>query len=169
VQLAEALAGSERSFTVGGKTVTVRIPKGVRSGQRLRVAGKGRPGMDGGPAGDLLLVIEVLAHPLVRIDRDDLEMALPLTFGESLRGGTISVSTPTGDVKVKVPPRAEAGTRLRLKGRGLPRGGKNTRTGDLYLVLMPTPPAELPPDWDDRLAEIDGAYERDVRAALDFD
>jgi len=169
VHLAEALAGSERSFTVGGKTVTVRIPKGVRSDQRLRVAGKGQPGTDGGPAGDLLLVIEVLAHPLVRIDRDDLEMALPLTFGESLRGGTISVSTPTGDVKVKVPPRAEAGTRLRLKGRGLPRGGKNTRTGDLYLVLMPTPPAEVPKGWEETLDTIDGAYTRDVRAALDFD
>jgi len=169
VQLSEALEGSERSFTIGRNRVTVRIPKGVRSGQRLRVAGKGQSGEGGGPAGDLLLEIEVLAHPLVRIDRDDLEMALPLTFGESLRGGSISVSTPTGDVKVKIPPRAEAGTRLRLKGRGLPKGGKSTRTGDLYLVLMPTPPTELPADWDETLETIDGAYTRDVRAALDFD
>ncbi len=169
VQLTEALVGSERSFTIGGSKVTVRIPKGVRSGQRMRVAGKGQAGEGGGPPGDLLLEIEVLPHPLVRIDRDDLEMALPLTFAESLRGGSLSVSTPTGDVKVKIPPRAEAGTRLRLKGRGLPKGGKGTRTGDLYLVLMPTPPSELPDGWESTLETIEQAYTRDVRATLDFD
>lgn len=169
VQLTEALVGSERSFTVGGSKVTIRIPKGVRSGQRMRVAGKGQAGDGGGPSGDLLLEIEVLPHPLVRIDRDDLEMALPLTFSESLQGGSISVSTPTGDVKVKIPPRAEAGTRLRLKGRGLPKGGKGTRTGDLYLVLMPTPPSEIPDGWESTLEAIEQAYARDVRAALSFD
>jgi len=169
ITLSEALAGGERSFTVGGQGVTVRIPVGVRSGQKLRVAGKGNPSPNGGPSGDLLLEIEVAAHPLVRIDGDDLEMALPLTFGESLRGGSVSVSTPTGDVKIKVPARAVAGTRMRLKGRGLPKGGKATRQGDLYLVLMPTPPEEVPDDWEASFESIDAAYTQDVRASLKFD
>jgi len=171
VSLNEALTGSTRTFTFArGAKVTVRIPKGVRSGQRLRVPGKGRPGVDGGPPGDLVLEVAVAAHPLVRIDRNDLEMDLPITFLESLRGGAITVSTPTGTVNVKLPPRAEAGTRLRLKKRGLPKGGKGTKTGDLYLVLRPTPPvaeAELPEEVVDALEE---AYaEMDVRAGLDFE
>jgi DnaJ-class molecular chaperone len=96
-------------------------------------------------------------------------MALPLTFPESLRGGAISVSTPTGDVKVKVPPCAVAGTRMRLKGRGLPKGGKKTAQGDLYLVLMPTPPKSAPEGWDESVTALEDAYEEDVRAALEFE
>ncbi len=171
VSLNEALTGSKRSFTFssGGK-VTVRIPKGVRSGQRLRVPGKGSPGVDGGPPGDLVLEVAVANHPLVRIDRDDLEMDLPITFLESLRGGSITVSTPTGTVNVKIPPRAEAGTRLRLKKRGLPKGGKDTKTGDLYLVLRPTPPVDEAALPDEAVAALEAAYEgSDVRAGLDFD
>lgn len=167
VSLAEALIGSERELHMGGRTVTVRIPQGVRTGQRLRVAGKGSPGTDGGPPGDLLMTVEVAEHKLVHVDRDDLEMQLPLTFLESLRGGSITVPTPTGTVNVKVPPRAEAGMRLRLKGRGLPKGGKDTREGDLYLVLMPTPPP-VDPDGE-TLEALAAAYTQDVRAELKFD
>jgi curved DNA-binding protein len=172
VSLQEALTGSTRTFTfsTGGK-VTVRIPKGVRSGQRLRVPGKGRPGIGGGPAGDLVLEVAVAAHPLVRIDRDDLEMDLPITFLESLAGGTITVRTPTGTVNVKIPPRAESGTRLRLKKRGLPKGGRDTKTGDLYFVLRPTPPTGDAQISSDALKELADAYEAgpDVRIGLDFE
>jgi DnaJ-class molecular chaperone len=166
VSLHEALEGGERKLTIGGKETTVRIPRGVRTGKRLRVAGKGNPGSDGGPPGDLLLEVEVAPHSVVRVDRDDLEMDLPLTFVESLKGAAITVPTPTGKVKVKIPPRAEAGTRMRLKGRGLPPGGKGTRKGDLYLVLLPTPP-DGEPDGDD-LEALEAAYTVDVRAGLDF-
>lgn len=166
VSLHEALTGSERVIHLGGKDNTIRIPKGVRSGQRLRVGGKGGAGTDGGPAGDLLLEVEVAAHPLVRVDRDDLEITLPITFIESLRGGQIMVPTPTGKVKVRIPARAEAGTRLRLKGRGLPKGGRDTRLGDLYLVLMPTPPDVEPAD--DTLEALGEAYDKDVRSELKF-
>ncbi len=166
VSLNEALNGGERRLTLGGKEITIRIPKGVRTGKRLRVSGRGGPGTDGGPAGDLLIEVEVASHPRVRVDRDDLEMDLPITFVESLKGGSVTVPTPTGQVKVKIPPRAEAGTRMRLKGRGLPKGGKGTRKGDLYLVLLPTPPDKAPKG--DRLEDLEGAYTRDVRADLVF-
>jgi curved DNA-binding protein len=167
ISLSEALTGGERQLHLGGKQVTVRIPKGVRSGQRLRVAGRGNPGVDGGPSGDLLMMVEVAAHALARVDRDDLEMQLPLTFLESLQGGQITVNTPTGTVNVTIPPRAEAGMRLRLKGRGLPKGGRQTRQGDLYLVLMPTPPQAEPAG--DTLDDLAAAYTEDVRAELEFD
>jgi len=174
VSLQEMLEGSERKMTIGGsKAVTVRIPKGVRPGQSLRVPKKGLPGEDGGPPGDLLLEMVMSVHPLVRVDRDDLEIDLPITFSESLRGGSITVPTPTGTVKVTVPACSEAGTRLRLKGRGLPKGGKGTRQGDLYLILRPTPPEEgLGDDKEEMealLDKLDEAYGEDLRSALSFD
>lgn len=170
IRLREALQGGERKLTVAGNQVTVRIPKGVRPGQKLRVAGKGRPGQAGGPSGDLLLEIRLQPHPLVRVDGDDLEMPLPLSFSESIRGGKVSVSTPTGDVSVKVPAGADAGTRMRLKGRGLPAGGARGKQGDLYLVLTPTPPSGLSQEEAERLAEqLDTAYSEDIRASLKFD
>ncbi len=173
ITLKEALEGAERRIQLSmghGTPIKVRIPKGIRNAQVLRVAKKGMPGEEGGPPGDLLLEVTVQDHPLVRIDRDDLEMDLPISFAEAIRGGSITVNTPTGTVNVNVPARAEAGTRLRLRGRGLPKGGKTTRTGDLYLVLRPTPPAKSEGDLDDdALDTLQRAYLRDVRADLDFD
>jgi DnaJ-class molecular chaperone len=170
ITLHETLHGSERSFQLGSSgSVKVRIPRGARTGQRLRVPGKGQPGMDGGPAGDLYLEVHVGEHPLVRVDRDDLEMDLPLTFAESLNGGTLEVPTPTGAVKVRIPPCAAAGTRMRLKGRGLPAGGRGTREGDLYLVLRPTPPRSAE-GLDGAIEALAAAYEdQDVRAELRFE
>lgn len=170
ISLYETLHGSERSFRLGGgSSIKVRIPKGARTGQRLRVPGKGQPGQDGGPSGDLFLEVQVGEHPRVRVDRDDLEMDLPLTFAEAIRGGTIEVPTPTGAVKIRIPPGAEAGTRMRLKGRGLPPGGRGTRQGDLYLVLRPTPPRSSE-GLDDLLTALDAAYgDTDVRADLRFE
>lgn len=169
ISLYEAVHGGERSFTLGGgNPLTVRIPKGARTGQRLRVPGKGGAGVDGGPAGDLFLEITVEEHPLVHVDRDDLEMDLPITFVESIRGGVVEVSTPNGSVKVKVPAGAAAGTRMRLKGRGLPPAGRGTRQGDLYLVLRPTPPP-VSEALDEALDALQAAYgDGDVREGLSF-
>jgi curved DNA-binding protein len=170
VSLDEALSGGERRLTIGEtSSVTVRIPKGVRPGQSLRLSKKGLPGVDGGPAGDLYLEITIAEHPLVRVDRDDLEMDLPLTFAESIRGGTITASTPTGTVNVKIPRCADAGTRLRLRGRGMPKGGTGTRTGDLYLILRPTPPPAEAADLEEVVESLEGAYDDDVRKGLDFE
>jgi len=172
VSLSEALTGGERKLSIGeGSSVTVRIPKGVRPGQSLRLSKKGLPGVDGGPPGDLFLEIAIAEHPLVRVDRDDLEMDLPLSFAESIRGGTITAVTPTGTVKVKIPPCAEAGTRLRLRGRGMPEGASGTATGDLYLILRPTPPVPAPEgdELNEAIDAIAAAYGEDVRKDLQFE
>ncbi len=170
VSLGEALAGGERKLTIGeGSTVTVQIPKGVRPGQSLRLSKKGLPGVDGGPAGDLYLEITIAEHPLVRVDRDDLEMDLPLTFAESIRGGTITAPTPTGTVNIKIPPCAEAGTRMRLRGRGMPKGGAGTVAGDLYLILRPTPPEATKDSLDELADALEAAYTGDVRKDLEFE
>ena len=169
VSLVEAIEGTEASFMLPtGNKVKVRIPKGVRSGTVVRLRGKGGPGVEGGPAGDVLLVIEVLEHPYVRVDRDDLEMDVPLSFAESLRGGPITVPTPTGTVKVKIPPGAANGTRMRLRGRGLPKGGKDTLQGDLYLVLRPTPPSLEDKDTAELVEQLEALYDTSPRDDLGF-
>lgn len=169
VSLVEAISGTEAAFMLPtGSKVKVRIPKGVRTGTTVRLRGKGSPGADGGPAGDLLLDIEVVEHPLVHVDRDDLEMDVLLTFAESLRGGQITLPTPTGVVKVKIPGGAASGTRMRLRGRGLPKGGKDTQQGDLYLVLRPTPPPALGDDIEALVEQLDALYDGSPRDDLDF-
>ncbi len=170
VSLLESIQGAHAQFRLPtGTKVKVRIPAGVRSGTIMRLKGKGGSGSDGGPAGDVMLKIEVLDHPLVRIDRDDIEMDLPLSFAESLRGGQLTVPTPTGTVKIRVPRAAQSGTRMRLKGRGLPKGGADTRQGDLYLVLRPTPPtAPESKKLESLIEKLDGLYTASPREEIDF-
>jgi len=121
----------------------VRIAKGATHGQRLRVPGKGGKGAHGGRDGDLYLNIVLKPHPLFRPDGHDLYFDLPLAPWEAVLGATVEVPTLTGAVNLKVPPGTQAGQRLRLAGRGLPkpRGGE----GDLYAIVrivVPDAPGE---------------------------
>lgn len=147
-------------------TVRVRLPEGLDDGQTVRLRGQGGEGLNGGPSGDVILEVRVLPHPLLRRDGADLEMDLPLTIGEAVSGASVSVPTPWGALKVKVPAGAQNGTKIRLKGKGVRRKGQEP--GDLYLVLRPT----APPDPDERArelaAELDQHYRQDVRAELRF-
>lgn len=121
------------------QSLNVRIPKGIKPGQQIRLAGQGAPGMGGGEAGDLYLEVDVRKHPLYRVDGADVYLDLPLAPWEAALGTTIKAPTPTGAVDLKVPPNSQPGRKLRLKGRGLP--GKEP--GDLYVVLqVRLPPAE---------------------------
>jgi len=123
------------------KTVRVRVPKGATDGQRLRVPGKGGPGVNGGPPGDLYLNIVLRPHPLFKASVHDLYLELPVTPWEAVLGAEIEVPTLAGRVKVTVRPGSRAGQKLRLAGRGLPtpKGGH----GDLYCVLQIETPTAL--------------------------
>jgi molecular chaperone DnaJ len=114
------------------RQVDVRIPKGAADGSELRVRGQGAPGLGGGPPGDLILRTRVTPHPHFTRDDLDLTLKLPLSLAEAYNGTTISVPTPDGHVQMKVPPRTQPGSRLRIRGKGVARG-KNT--GDLYVQL----------------------------------
>jgi curved DNA-binding protein len=122
-------------------SVTVRIPKGVNAGQRLRVPGKGGAGLRGGPPGDLYLDIDVQAHPLYRIDGNDLYIDLPLAPWEAALGTTVKLPTPAGAVDLKVAAGTYAGQRLRLKGRGLAR--PKSEAGHLYAVAQIVMPGSI--------------------------
>jgi curved DNA-binding protein len=112
---------------------TVRIPRGVTQGQRLRVPGKGGRGFRGGPNGDLYLDIEVLPHPLFRVDGLDLHIDLPLAPWEAVLGTSVEMPTPGGTVSLKVPAGTRAGQPLRLAGRGLSR--TDGKSGHLYATV----------------------------------
>ncbi|SFR52109.1 DnaJ C-terminal domain-containing protein [Litoreibacter janthinus] len=122
--------GSGRMF-LKDRSVSVKIPKGVREGQHIRLKGKGSPGIGGGPAGDLFLEVAFAPHPIYRLDGRDIHVDLPVAPWEAALGGKVTMPTPSGEVGVTIPKNARSGQKLRLKGRGLP--GKTA--GDLYAVL----------------------------------
>jgi len=139
--LDDVLHGGQRRITVDGRSLDVTIPRGIRDGATLRLAGQGGPGINGGPAGDVYLRVRLLPHPRYRVVGDDLEMDLPLWPWQAVLGAEVRVDTPDGPVTLTVPPGTQSGQRLRLRGRGLPRDGAR---GDLYAVVrvvVPTRPS----------------------------
>ena len=141
--LEEAFRGAERSVRIEGRSFTARIPRGATDGQRLRLRGKGGPGANGGPAGDLYLQIALEPHPLYRASGHDLEIEVPLAPWQAALGAEVEVPTLEGRVKMKVPAGVKSGQKLRLAGKGLPK--PNGSAGDLYAVLSIAIPAKLTP------------------------
>jgi curved DNA-binding protein len=133
VTLEESLRGGRRTLGLDGRTLDVQIPAGVREGTRIRLAGQGMRGTGGAPAGDLYLRVRLEPHPRFRVAGDDLEMDLPLWPWQAMLGAELSVETPDGVVTLRVPPGAQAGRRIRLRGRGLARPGGER--GDLFAVV----------------------------------
>ena len=143
VTIEEALHGGRKAFNLdrGGRaeTVTVNIPRSVRAGQKIRLAGQGNDGIGGGPRGDLYLRVAIAPHMDYRVDSFDLIRAVLVPVWSAVLGGEVEVATPDGAVKMKIPAGTQPGQKFRLKGRGLP-SGKETR-GDLFAeakVLLPT-------------------------------
>jgi len=123
------------------KTIRVRVPKGATDGQRLRVPGKGGPGMGGGPAGDLYINVALMPDRLYKVSDHDLYLDLPVTPSEAVLGADVEVPTLAGRVRVNVRPGSRAGQKLRLTGKGLPLPGGGH--GDLYCVLQIVTPSVL--------------------------
>lgn len=140
VSFSEAFRGTERTLSVNDERVQVRIPAGVRNGSRLRLKEKGNLQPGTGRRGDLYLNLSVQAHPVWRLDGEQLRADLPISLDELALGGTITVMTPDGEAKVSVPEGTAPGRSLRLKGKGWP--GRNGR-GDLLLTLT----VALPKSW----------------------
>lgn len=175
LDLDASLAGGTRSFTLRvpeidaeghlvmrERTLNVQVPKGILAGQTIRLAGQGSPAhaAEGAPAaepGDLYIEVEFQPHRLYRVDGRDLYLELPVSPWEAALGATVKTPTPGGPVELKIPPNSHAGSKLRLKGRGVPA----SPAGDLYVVLQ----IALPPASDERARS---AY-RAMAAAMPFD
>lgn len=166
IDLDEAFNGGSRMFEIqrptGPQTVRVSIPAGVKESQRIRLAGQGEPGLNGGPAGDLFLEVHMRPHALYQLDGRDVTLTLPIAPWEAALGASVAVPTLGGSVDMRIPAGAQSGQKLRLRGRGLP--GKPP--GDQYVALKVVLP---PADTDEAKAvyqKMQEALPFDPRAAL---
>lgn len=145
VEFLDAVNGTKTRITLpDGGTLDVTIPAGVTDGQVLRLRGKGNPGLGEGEPGDALIEIGVKPHPVFKREGDDIAVEVPITFDEAVLGGKVEVPTIGGRVSVTVPPGANTGQTLRLKGRGVNRKGA---AGDQLVKLS----VVLPESIDDEL------------------
>ena len=144
IDLEDSLQGAKRSISLrsasGDRTLTVNIPKGIKSGQKIRLNGQGQNSLGG--AGDLLLEVEFNPHRLYKVEGSDLTMNLPVTPWEAALGATVKIPLPDGShADVKIPANSRSGRKMRLKERGLP----SKPAGDLYLILeIALPTADTP-------------------------
>jgi curved DNA-binding protein len=169
LDLEAALQGGARPFTLRmpeidadgrlvskERTLNVQVPKGILAGQHIRLAGQGARAPGNGTPGDLYIEVEFQPHALYRIDGRDLSLELPVAPWEAALGATVKTPTPGGMVELKIPPASHAGSKLRLKGRGIPA----TPPGDFYVVLQ----IALPPAHDEKAKAAYAA----LAAALPF-
>lgn len=142
ITLEEAFHGATRSIQIGDRRIEARIPRGVRTGSRVRLAGQGTPGAAGGPAGDLYLNVVVLPHPVFEHDGDDLRADLRVDFYTAALGGEVRVPTIDGSVNLKIPPHTQADRAFRIRGKGMPRLERPADRGDMYArikIVLPEP------------------------------
>jgi len=150
IDLEDAYQGATRSITLRTpeldsaghvtteqRTLNVKIPKGVKQGQRIRLSAQGSPGMGQGQSGDLYLEIEFNSHSLFRVEGRDVYLDLPVTPWEAALGATVKAPTPAGPVDLKIPEGTSAGRKMRLRKRGIP----GEPPGDLYVAIVITLPA----------------------------
>lgn len=148
-----------RGSEMRSRTLNVKIPAGVRDGATIRLKGKGSPGRNGGPAGDLLVKTHVAAHPIFKRKGDDITVRLPITFTEAALGAQIDVPTLDGAVRLKVPAGTRSGKTFRVRGRGVlrPRG----RKGDLLATVEVVVPTKLSRDAKKALQDFHDQFETD--------
>lgn len=161
ITLEEAAHGGKRELSLSDpntgsrKELTVKIPKGVRSGQRIRLTGKGQPSPMGGPPGDLYLKVEIEPHPRFKVEGTDLHTTVPVSPWEAALGTEAAVQTLNGDVRVRIPAGTSSGRKIRLRGKGLPKPGGEE--GDLLAEIRIVVPDKLSDEERqlfERLAEI---------------
>lgn len=154
VRLEDSYYGATRTITLQGQevdeqgrlrptshTYEVHIPAGVTDGSRIRLAGKGGPGIGGGSPGDLFLKVRIEPHPRFRVDGYDLQVSVPVTPWEAALGATVEVPVIEGTANLKIPPGIQSGQKLRLRGKGLPR--RDDGRGDLFAVVKIVVPKTL--------------------------
>lgn len=155
--LEEIAQGTQKTVTyfLDGRreTVSVKIPKGIEPGKKLRLQGKGYPGTMAGPPGDLYIVIKEIPHQTFKREGQDLIVKRFVPYSLLVLGGEIEVPTLKGLAKVKVPKATPSGVKLRIKGHGLPKMG-SPEVGDLYVEVLPAVPKDLTPEQRELIYQL---------------
>lgn len=161
----QAALGTELSFSVGGRSMTARIPAGVHDGQKIRLRGKGRPGPGGAPAGDVILTLEVQPHEVYTAEGANLRLTVPIRYDEAVLGTSLSVPLlEGGTVTVKVAPGTPSGRTLRVRGKGLKT---SKATGDLLVTVQVAVPAHAEGELRSAVEALQEALaDEDPRAGL---
>ena len=137
-----ALRGGSEEIQINNSSVTVKIPAGIESGQKLRIKGKGNSGFNGGSAGDVLVTVNVGNHPQYRREGLDVEIDVPINIAEAALGLKVELPLPLGgNVEVSIPPGVSSGKRLRIKGKGCQASKK--KTGDFYAIISIVAPEQM--------------------------
>ena len=165
ITLKQSLSGVNIKLAVSGKPMTVKVPKGIKDGQSVRLRGKGKASINGGSAGDLIVTIHVEEDPVYSREGNDLRMTLPVTFAEATLGANVELPLIDGStVTVKVPAGSDSGRTLRLKGRGVVT---KKGTGDLLATISVVVPKDLTPEQLDSIKSLaDSLDQSDPRAEL---
>ena len=165
ITLKQRLSGVNIKLAVSGKPMTVKVPKGIKDGQSVRLRGKGKASLNGGATGDLIVTIHVEEDPVYSREGNDLRMTLPVTFAEATLGAKVEVPLIDGStVTVKVPAGSDSGRTLRLKGRGV---ATKKDTGDLLATISVVVPKDLTPEQLDSIKSLaDSLGQSDPRAEL---
>ena len=165
ITLKQSLSGVNIKLAVSGKPMTVKVPKGIKDGQSVRLRGKGKASINGGSAGDLIVTIHVEEDPVYSREGNDLRMTLPVTFAEATLGANVELPLIDGStVTVKVPSGSDSGRTLRLKGRGV---ATKKGPGDLLATISVVVPKDLTPEQLDSIKSLaDSLDQSDPRAEL---
>ncbi len=142
------------------KTLAVKIPSGVDEGDRIRLSGEGEAGVNGGPPGDLYVVIQIKAHAVFRRDHNDLHCEMPISFTTAALGGEIEIPTLDGHAKIKIPAETQSGKVFRLRGKGI-KGVRSNAHGDLMCHMVVETPVSLTERQKELLRELETLNEQD--------
>ena len=166
IPLETAVRGGTTEFYLEQEKIAVNIPAGVDDGSKIRLRDRGQPSRFGGPPGDLILIMKVSSHPHFKRHNRNLELSLPISFGEAALGSKIDVPTPNGSVTLSIPAGSSSGKRLRLKGQGVQQ--RDGGAGDLIVTLQIQLPNELDEASKELAKQFDERNPFNSRAELSF-
>ncbi len=153
----EAYTGASKTFTLNGESLRISIKPGIADGQQLRLKGKGKPGRNGGPNGDLYLNITIISDPRFIREGDNLRITKTVPVWDLMLGSSVTVDTPGGAVKIPIKTGTQNGAVLRLKGKGYPHYDNPSAAGDLYITLEAELPKSLTPEQRELVEKLRSA------------
>lgn len=154
LDLRDVYTSRQRTLTVNGKNIRLTIPAGIENGQTIKIKGHGGPGMNGGPAGDLLITFSIATDPEFKRVGNDLYKIVEIDLYTAVLGNEITVETLSGKVKLQVKPGTQNGTKVKLKGKGFPVYKNETQFGDLYITYSVKIPTDLSEKQKDLFKQI---------------
>jgi curved DNA-binding protein len=155
----EAYQGTVRLITLNEQKIRITLKPGAYSGLTIKLAGKGAPGINGGPAGDLLITIQVLPHTMYKRDGDDIRQTVPVDLFTAVLGGEKEVNTLAGVLKIKIPAGTQNGKLLRIRGKGMPVYNKPGQTGDLLVEIQVLIPEKLTAEQQELFRQLQSSFQ----------